>query len=111
VAKVKVQPKNAPAVPATYRAPAPPPPPPPPDTTAPAVAPAPPADTKPAVTKPAVTQPAAAKPAACYPLTNGGNCYEPGEFCRAADHGSSGVAGDGAAITCENNNGWRWEPS
>ena len=49
--------------------------------------------------------------ASCYPLTNGGNCYEPGEFCRASDHGASGVAGDGEAITCEDNNGWRWEPS
>ena len=26
--------------------------------------------------------------------------------CRAA----SGVAGDGKSITCENNDGWRWEP-
>jgi hypothetical protein len=23
----------------------------------------------------------------------------------------SGVAGDGEAITCEDNDGWRWEPS
>jgi hypothetical protein len=23
----------------------------------------------------------------------------------------SGVAGNGEAITCEDNNGWRWEPS
>lgn len=49
--------------------------------------------------------------ASCYPLTNGGNCYEPGEFCRSSDHGASGVAGNGEAITCEDNNGWRWEPS
>jgi hypothetical protein len=46
----------------------------------------------------------------CYPLTNGGNCYEPGEFCRKSDHGATGVAGDGKAIKCEDNNGWRWEP-
>jgi hypothetical protein len=45
----------------------------------------------------------------CHPLTNGGNCYEPGEYCRKADHGASGVAGDGRAISCEDNNGWRWE--
>jgi hypothetical protein len=38
-------------------------------------------------------------------------CYEPGEYCRDSDHGSSGVAGDGEAITCEDNDGWRWEPS
>ena len=46
----------------------------------------------------------------CTPLTNGGNCYEPGEFCRNTDHGVSGVAGDGERIRCEDNNGWRWEP-
>ena len=50
-------------------------------------------------------------PGACYPLTNSGGCYEPGEYCRDADHGASGVAGDGEAITCEYNNGWRWEPT
>lgn len=45
----------------------------------------------------------------CYPLTNGGNCYEPGEYCRDDDHGMSGIDGDGDAITCEDNDGWRWE--
>ena len=49
-------------------------------------------------------------PAGCYPLTSSGNCYEPGEYCPNADHGMSGVAGDGKAIICQNNNGWRWEP-
>ena len=58
-----------------------------------------------------VAPPASAAPASCHPLTNGGKCYEPGEFCRAADHGASGVAGDSKAITCENNDGWRWEPA
>jgi hypothetical protein len=52
---------------------------------------------------------ASTAPASCYPLTNGGNCYEPGEYCRTADHGVSGVAGDGEAIICEDNDGWRWE--
>jgi hypothetical protein len=47
---------------------------------------------------------------ACHPLTNSGTCYEPGEFCRASDHGAHGIAGDGKAIVCENKNGWRWEP-
>jgi hypothetical protein len=47
----------------------------------------------------------------CYPTTDSGNCYEPGEYCRNDDHGTSGVAGDGESITCEDNNGWRWEPS
>jgi hypothetical protein len=50
-------------------------------------------------------------PTGCHPLTNSGNCYEPGEYCRDDDHGASGVAGDGEAITCEDNDGWRWEPS
>jgi hypothetical protein len=47
----------------------------------------------------------------CRPLTNGGNCYEPGEFCRASDHGTSGIAGDGKRIVCRDNHGWRWEPA
>lgn len=46
----------------------------------------------------------------CYPLTNGGNCYEPGEYCRNSDHGAYGVAGNGESIVCAYNNGWRWEP-
>ena len=46
----------------------------------------------------------------CYPVTSSGHCYEPGEFCPAADHGMSGIAGDGERIICEDNNGWRWEP-
>jgi hypothetical protein len=50
-------------------------------------------------------------PTGCYPLTNSGGCYEPGEYCRNTDHGTSGVAGDGEAILCEYNNGWRWEPT
>lgn len=54
--------------------------------------------------------PAATAPASCYPLSNEGTCYEPGEFCRKTDHGKTGVAGDGKAIKCEDNDGWRWEP-
>ena len=76
------------AAPTKSKAPAPPPPPP---TTAPAAAPT--------------------TPSGCHPLTNGGNCYEPGEYCRNSDHGVSGVAGDGERIICEDNNGWRWEPA
>lgn len=48
--------------------------------------------------------------AACSPLSNEGTCYEPGEYCRTTDHGLSGIAGDGETITCEDNDGWRWEP-
>jgi hypothetical protein len=44
----------------------------------------------------------------CHPKTSSGHCYEPGEFCPAADHGLKGVAGDGKMIKCENENGWRW---
>ncbi len=50
------------------------------------------------------------KPTGCYPRTGSGNCYEPGEYCSDADHGMSAIAGDGEAIVCENNDGWRWEP-
>ena len=39
-----------------------------------------------------------------------GDCHEPGEYCSGADHGISGVAGDGEPIVCENKDGWRWEP-
>jgi hypothetical protein len=45
----------------------------------------------------------------CHPRTPAGNCYEPGEYCPKADHGMKGVAGDGKAIVCEDNDGWRWE--
>jgi hypothetical protein len=79
-----------------------------PATTAPANTPPP--YTPPATTAPAAPPSTAAAPAACTPKTNGGNCYEPGEFCRAADHGVSGIAGDGETITCTDNDGWRWEP-
>jgi hypothetical protein len=66
------------------------------------------APSTPAHTTPA--PPASTAQASCYPLSNEGTCYEPGEFCRNADHGKSGVAGDGKAIKCEDNDGWRWEP-
>jgi len=50
-------------------------------------------------------------PTPCHPKTSSGNCYEPGEYCSDAEHGMSGVAGDGETIVCEdNNNRWRWEP-
>lgn len=63
--------------------------------------------TRPPAPAPVRSSPA---PATCYPLTNGGNCYEPGEFCRHSDEGMSGVAGNGEAIKCEDNDGLRWEP-
>jgi hypothetical protein len=50
-------------------------------------------------------------PVGCHPLSDEGTCYEPGEFCRDSDHGVTGLAGDGETITCEDNDGWRWEPA
>jgi hypothetical protein len=60
---------------------------------------------------PAPSQSAAPPPASCHPIASSGNCYEPGEFCPQADAGMTGVAGNGEAIICENNNGLRWEPA
>jgi hypothetical protein len=87
---------------ATKPPPAAPPPPPPTEAAPPPSQAAPPPPPPPVVTTTA--------PAACTPKTNAGNCYEPGEFCRASDHGATGVAGDGKTIKCEDNDGWRWEP-
>lgn len=61
--------------------------------------------------KPAPSPTPAPTPTGCHPTTSSGNCYEPGEYCPAADHGMTGIAGDGKTIVCEDNNGWRWEPS
>jgi hypothetical protein len=55
--------------------------------------------------------PVPSSPAACYPRAADGNCYMPGEFCPEADHGMRGIAGNGEAIVCEDNHGWRWEPA
>jgi hypothetical protein len=53
---------------------------------------------------------APAAPTGCYPQTPSGNCYEPGEFCSDAEHGQTGVAGDGKTITCvASGSDWRWE--
>lgn len=71
-------------------------------------APAAPTETSPTAVAP---PPAPTTPAGCYPLSDEGTCYQPGEYCRDDDHGASGVAGDGEAISCEYNDGWRWEPA
>lgn len=50
-------------------------------------------------------------PSGCSPKTSSGNCYEPGEFCSTAEHGETGVAGDGKTIKCENTDPgstWHW---
>lgn len=74
-----------------------------------------PAKTTPAAPAPSASSAPAPAPSVsathCYPLSNAGHCYEPGEYCRTSDHGMHGVAGDGEAIICEDNNGWRWEPA
>lgn len=85
--KAKPKPPRT-AAPTKSKAPAPPPPPP---TTAPVAAPT--------------------TPSGCHPISDEGTCYEPGEYCRDDDHGATGVAGDGKAIICEDNDGWRWEPA
>jgi hypothetical protein len=94
--------------PTTTTAPPPPPTttPPPPTTT---TAPPPPPPTTTTTPPPAPAAPAA--PAGCYPLSSGGNCYSAGQLCRNSDHGMHGVAANGEAIVCEDNNGWRWEPA
>jgi hypothetical protein len=81
-----------------------------PDRATPATRPAPPPPTQAPPPPPPATQAAPAAPATCTPKTSAGNCYEPGEFCRTGDRGTTGVAGDGKAIKCEDNDGWRWEP-
>ncbi|MEV7213612.1 hypothetical protein AB0O31_11035 [Kitasatospora cineracea] len=76
---------------------------------------------KTAATKPATTPTAArttSKPpaepahtqqaAGCHPLSNAGNCYKAGQFCRAGDHGVSGTDATGRTIVCVDKNGWRW---
>ena len=49
-------------------------------------------------------------PASCTPIDDEGACYEPGEYCRDDDHGTTGRAGNGQTITCEDKDGtWYWE--
>jgi hypothetical protein len=71
---------------------------------------APPSAPPPARPSAPVGPPPPGPPPGCHPTTSTGHCYEPGEFCSDADHGLTGVAGDGKAIECEDNDGWRWEP-
>jgi hypothetical protein len=80
-------------------------------STAPAAAPSTAPAAAPSTAPAAAPTQAAPTPADCHPTSDEGTCYEPGEYCREDDHGTSGVAGDGKAITCEDNDGWRWEPA
>ncbi len=65
----------------------------------------------PPTTAPPISAPTpGATTAGCTPIDNEGGCYKPGEYCRNDDHGATGRAGDGQAITCEDKNGtWYWE--
>lgn len=67
--------------------------------------------TQPGATKPASPAPQSSNNEDCYPLSNAGNCYEAGQYCRHSDEGDTGVAGNGEDIICEDNNGLRWEPN
>ena len=96
--KVTTQPVNQIVYVGTYVAPTPKPAPVPAPTPAPAPTPSP------------APTPTPVPASSCHPLTNGGNCYEPGEYCRNSDHGVTGLAGDDESIICSYNNGWRWEP-
>ena len=64
-----------------------------------------------ASSSPSPSQSPATASAACHPLDAEGTCYRAGEYCSDADHGVAGVAQNGEAITCEYNDGWRWEPA
>ena len=56
--------------------------------------------------------PTTAAPSGCHPRTSGGNCYRAGEFCRTADAGLAGVAGNGEHIICKLiGSRYRWEPA
>ncbi|QUW82451.1 hypothetical protein SMIR_27920 [Streptomyces mirabilis] len=44
----------------------------------------------------------------CSIVSNSGNCYEAGQYCRNRDHGASTTDAGGAGITCAYRNGWRW---
>ncbi|MCZ4096934.1 hypothetical protein [Streptomyces sp. H39-C1] len=52
---------------------------------------------RPTTKAPQTTEPA---PAECEIVSNAGNCYNAGQFCRNADIGSSTHAGNGRMIHC-----------
>jgi cardiolipin synthase A/B len=54
--------------------------------------------------------PTSSTTASCYPIDDEGGCYEPGEYCRDDDHGTTGRAGNGETITCEEQgSSWYWK--
>ncbi|MGW3601083.1 hypothetical protein [Streptomyces sp. NPDC005167] len=45
----------------------------------------------------------------CSIVSNAGNCYEAGQFCRNSDHGVLTTTASGARIKCAYSaNAWRW---
>ncbi|WP_454368619.1 hypothetical protein [Streptomyces albogriseolus] len=48
----------------------------------------------------------------CSIVSNAGNCYQAGQYCRNSDHGATTTAAGGTRITCTyRSNAWRWAPS
>ncbi|MFJ9543151.1 hypothetical protein ACIRPX_38755 [Streptomyces sp. NPDC101225] len=45
----------------------------------------------------------------CSIVSNAGNCYAAGQFCRSSDHGAVTTTAGGSAIKCTYSaNAWRW---
>lgn len=45
----------------------------------------------------------------CSIVSNSGNCYSAGEFCRNSDHGAATTDASGTPITCSpSGSRWRW---
>ncbi|MEU1301782.1 hypothetical protein [Streptomyces shenzhenensis] len=45
----------------------------------------------------------------CSIVSNSGNCYSAGQFCRNSDHGAITTTAGGARIKCTySSNAWRW---
>ncbi|MFE9953312.1 hypothetical protein ACFYRJ_38590 [Streptomyces sp. NPDC005531] len=45
----------------------------------------------------------------CSIVSNAGNCYQAGQFCRNSDHGALTTTASGARIKCTYSaNAWRW---
>ncbi|MFF6781747.1 hypothetical protein [Streptomyces sp. NPDC012510] len=45
----------------------------------------------------------------CSIVSNSGNCYSAGQFCRNSDHGAVTTTEDGTEIKCAyRSNAWRW---
>ncbi|MEV6052596.1 hypothetical protein [Streptomyces sp. NPDC052107] len=45
----------------------------------------------------------------CSIVSNAGNCYQAGQFCRSSDHGATTNTASGTPITCSySGSAWRW---